>query len=112
MKTWEQEAILEGISSGFKALEAPDCPEILRATPAENQKRFRGGDSRIFSGNPPKKIAETDSQNLAGNPTMVFWFEKRRDLVNTNFRYVGERDYLIVNSNKQTLGSPKCSDAK
>jgi len=43
---------------------------------------------------------------------MVFWFEKRRDLVNTNFRYVGERDYLIVNSNKQTLGSPKCSDAK
>ena len=44
---------------------------------------------------------------------MVFWFEKRRDLVNTNFMYVGKRDYLIVDSNKQiTLGSPKCSDAK
>jgi len=43
---------------------------------------------------------------------LVFGFEERRDPVETNFRYVGERDCLTSTATKITSGSPKCSDAK
>ena len=45
--------------------------------------------------------------------TILFGCEKHRDLVETNFRYVGKRKFKVV-SDKITSGpgSPKCSNAQ